>query len=104
LDIPVVALVDTNCDPANVDYPIPANDDGSRSIRLFAQAVANSVIEGRRRMVERTRAGATIPVAESKKEEVPSGENAGEKASETEQAAVAAPAAGEGESRPRAEA
>lgn len=46
LDIPVVALVDTNCDPSLVDYIIPSNDDGSRAIKLFTTAVADAVIEG----------------------------------------------------------
>ncbi|MDD2942503.1 MAG: 30S ribosomal protein S2 [bacterium] len=67
LDIPVVALVDTNCNPSEVDYPVPANDDGSRSIRLFSQAVANAVIRGRQKMVERTRSGAVITPASFKK-------------------------------------
>jgi len=53
LDIPVVALVDTNCDPAAVPYAIPSNDDGTRAIRLFAQAVADTVLEGRKRYVPR---------------------------------------------------
>lgn len=47
LEIPVVALVDTNCNPAAIDYPIPANDDGTRSIRLFCAAVADAIIEGK---------------------------------------------------------
>ncbi len=47
LDIPVVALVDTNCDPSQVLYPIPSNDDGTRAVRLFCQAVADAVLEGR---------------------------------------------------------
>lgn len=47
LDIPVVALVDTNCDPSNVQYPIPSNDDGTRAVRLFCQAVADAVLEGK---------------------------------------------------------
>lgn len=47
LDIPVVALVDTNCDPNLVKYPIPSNDDGTRAIRLFCAAVADAVIEGK---------------------------------------------------------
>ncbi len=47
LDIPVVALVDTNCDPSNVEYPIPSNDDGTRAVRLFCQAVADAVLEGK---------------------------------------------------------
>jgi len=47
LDIPVVALVDTNCDPSLVQYPIPSNDDGTRAIRLFCAAVADAVLEGK---------------------------------------------------------
>jgi small subunit ribosomal protein S2 len=47
LGIPIVAVVDTNCDPDMVDYPIPGNDDALRAIRLFASKIADSVIEGR---------------------------------------------------------
>ncbi len=46
LGIPVVAVVDTNCDPTEVDYVIPGNDDALRAIRLFASKIADSVIEG----------------------------------------------------------
>jgi len=46
LGIPVVAVVDTNCDPSEVDYVIPGNDDALRAIRLFASKVADSVIQG----------------------------------------------------------
>ena len=46
LGIPVVAIVDTNCDPSEVDYVIPGNDDALRAIRLFASKVADSCIEG----------------------------------------------------------
>jgi len=44
--IPVVAVVDTNCDPSEVDYIIPGNDDALRAIRLFASKIADSVVEG----------------------------------------------------------
>lgn len=47
LGIPIVALVDTNCDPDEVDYPIPANDDAIRSIKLLTNLVAEAVLEGR---------------------------------------------------------
>ena len=47
LGIPIVAIVDTNCDPDEVDYVIPANDDAIRAIRLIASTMANAVIEGR---------------------------------------------------------
>jgi len=46
LGIPVVAVVDTNCDPSEVDYVIPGNDDALRAIRLFASKIADSVTEG----------------------------------------------------------
>ena len=47
LHIPVVAIVDTNCDPDEVDYVIPGNDDAIRAIRLISAAMANAVQEGR---------------------------------------------------------
>jgi small subunit ribosomal protein S2 len=47
LSIPVVAVVDTNCDPDEVDYVIPGNDDAIRAIKLIASKMADSVIEGR---------------------------------------------------------
>lgn len=53
LDVPVIALVDTNCDPKSVNYAIPSNDDGTRAIRLFCQAVADAVLEGKQVAVER---------------------------------------------------
>jgi small subunit ribosomal protein S2 len=47
LGIPVIAVVDTNCSPENIDYVIPGNDDAIRSIRLYAQLAAEAVLEGR---------------------------------------------------------
>ncbi|MGQ9705708.1 MAG: 30S ribosomal protein S2 [bacterium] len=52
LKIPIVSLVDTNCDPDMVDYVIPGNDDAIRSIRLVTSIVANAVIEGRGEKLE----------------------------------------------------
>jgi small subunit ribosomal protein S2 len=46
LKIPIVGIVDTNCDPDVIDYPIPGNDDAIRAIRLFCRMVGDSVIEG----------------------------------------------------------
>src|SRR5262249_52759421 len=46
LGIPVIAIVDTNCDPDFVDYVIPGNDDALRAIRLFTSKMAESVVEG----------------------------------------------------------
>lgn len=45
LGIPIVAVVDTNCNPEGIDYPIPGNDDAIRSISLFTQIIANAVVE-----------------------------------------------------------
>ena len=61
LGIPIVAIVDTNCDPDEVDYVIPGNDDAIRAVRLIAGAVADAVIEGRQ-------GEANAPVAEAAEE------------------------------------
>lgn len=50
LGIPVVAIVDTNCDPDDVDYIIPGNDDAIRAVKLISQIMANALIEGRQGM------------------------------------------------------
>ena len=47
LGIPIIAIVDTNCDPDEVDYVIPGNDDAIRAVRLISAAMADAVIEGR---------------------------------------------------------
>jgi small subunit ribosomal protein S2 len=50
LEIPVIALADTNCDPDEMDYPIPANDDAIRAVRLLCAKIADAVLEGRRQL------------------------------------------------------
>jgi len=47
LSIPIVAIVDTNCDPSGIDYPVPGNDDAIRSVRLITSRIADAVNEGR---------------------------------------------------------
>ena len=47
LNIPIVAIVDTNCDPDDVDYVIPGNDDAIRAVKLIASTMANAILEGR---------------------------------------------------------
>jgi len=47
LDIPIVALVDTNCDPSNIDYVVPSNDDAIRAIKLLVGKIADAVLEGK---------------------------------------------------------
>ncbi len=46
LNIPVVAIVDTNCDPDEIDYPIPGNDDAIRAVKLISSKMADAIIEG----------------------------------------------------------
>ena len=47
LGLPIVAPVDTNCDPDVIDYPIPGNDDAIRSVNLFCKTIADAIIEGK---------------------------------------------------------
>ena len=46
LDIPIIAIVDTNCDPDEIDYVIPGNDDAIRAIKLISSIIADAVLEG----------------------------------------------------------
>jgi len=74
LEIPLVAIVDTNCDPEPIDYPIPGNDDAIRSIRLITSLIADAVLEGKQ--------GVQI---EEKREEVVEGESKPETSAEQEE-------------------
>ncbi|SHK60081.1 small subunit ribosomal protein S2 [Alkalithermobacter thermoalcaliphilus JW-YL-7 = DSM 7308] len=47
LGIPVIAIVDTNCDPEEVDYPIPGNDDAIRAVKLITSTIGNAILEGK---------------------------------------------------------
>jgi small subunit ribosomal protein S2 len=71
LGIPVVAVVDTNCDPDKVDYPIPGNDDALRAIRLFSSKIADAVVEGRALATEQEFAAERIVSDETPLEEIP---------------------------------
>ena len=64
LGIPLIAVVDTNCDPELVDYKIPGNDDAIRAIRLFCSSIADAIIEGRQEFEERLRGQGDEPGAE----------------------------------------
>ena len=75
LGIPVVAVVDTNCNPEIIDYPIPGNDDAIRAISLFAGVVASAVIEGQNEAGKET-----LAKSEYSSEESSSGESAAEEA------------------------
>jgi small subunit ribosomal protein S2 len=69
LGIPVVAVVDTNCDPDEVDYVIPGNDDALRAIRLFTNKIADAIIEGRALATEQDFVAEKIVTEESPMEE-----------------------------------
>ena len=69
LGIPTIAVVDTNCDPTNITYVIPGNDDAIRSVKLFAGLVAESCLEGAKLLQEKLRSQ-EIPVEAAAKEEV----------------------------------
>jgi small subunit ribosomal protein S2 len=64
LNIPIVAIVDTNCDPDVIDYPVPGNDDAIRAIRLMTSRIADACIEGRQKWTERMQAEADKAPAE----------------------------------------
>ncbi len=70
LGIPVVAIVDTNCDPDEVDWVIPGNDDALRAIRLFTSKIADSVVEGRALATEQDFAEKLIPSDDGAPEEI----------------------------------
>jgi len=69
LNIPTIAVVDTNCDPDEVDFIIPGNDDAIRSVKLFAQLVSESCIEGTTVYKEKIRAGGKTDSEDDNKEE-----------------------------------
>lgn len=64
LRIPIVSIVDTNCDPDDVDYIIPGNDDAIRSIRLISSRIATACIEGKKRLEEKKQAESDKDVEE----------------------------------------
>ena len=72
LGIPVIAVLDTNCDPENIDFPIPGNDDATRAIDLYCNLVADAVLDGIQQ--ELSSAGVDIGAMEPKVEEIPGAE------------------------------
>jgi small subunit ribosomal protein S2 len=69
LGIPVVAVVDTNCDPSEVDYVIPGNDDALRAIRLFASKISDSIVEGSQLATDKQSAELAAAVAQATPQE-----------------------------------
>lgn len=67
LRVPIVAIVDTNCDPTQIDYPIPGNDDSTKSITVITRVIADAILEGREAIQAKAVEAEEMPV---KKEEV----------------------------------
>ena len=87
LNIPVFAMVDTNSDPRNIDFPIPANDDASKSISLIIEYVGDAVAEGlSERKMEKEKEASETKAKSQKKAEAAEKEAASEKKEEKEEA------------------
>ena len=95
LNIPIVGLIDTNCDPDMIDYPIPGNDDALKSIRVVTSAITDSILEGKKEFMLSERVQAKVeskeeslaiptPDIEVLKEEIESLEGSTEMTDETE--------------------
>lgn len=70
LGIPVISIVDTNCNPDGIDYPIPANDDAVKTIRLVCSRIADAVIEGRAEAFSVEAAAAKLGTEEEREDTV----------------------------------
>lgn len=70
LEIPIVALVDTNCNPEEIDYPIPANDDAIRAVKLLTSKIADACLEGQR-IAQELDEGTDIPAPDADAEDEP---------------------------------
>ena len=100
LSIPIVAIVDTNCDPDPIDYPIPGNDDAIRSIKLVCTVLADAVTEGRATALEGTEELPADETAVQQEDEV-SAEEAEDIASEFEENPTENPTDASSQSRRR---
>ena len=90
LNIPVVAILDTNCDPDVVDYPVPGNDDAIRATALLSRVISTAVEEGKKAREERQLAAAREAAGEPKSEDAPAEAAATEEAPATEAPAAEA--------------
>jgi small subunit ribosomal protein S2 len=93
LGMPIVAIVDTNCDPDEIDYVIPGNDDAIRAVKLIAGAMADAIIEGRQgeQLTEATEAEVATEMVEAPVEEAPKKKTT-KKAADKKEEATEAPA------------
>lgn len=93
LNIPVVAILDTNCDPDVVDFPIPGNDDAIRSANLLSSVISSAVEAGRQARTERQEAAAKDAAGDADNAEAPAAESTEAPAAEATEAPAEAPAA-----------
>jgi small subunit ribosomal protein S2 len=71
LKIPIIAVIDTNCDPDEIDYPIPGNDDAIRAVKLMVGKIADAIIEGRTESESAYDEGVYEPAPQELAEEAP---------------------------------
>ena len=81
LGIPVISILDTNCDPDEVDYPVPGNDDAMRSVALLTRVIADAVADGLQQRAKAASGDESEPLAEWEKEILDSSEKKAEAAS-----------------------
>jgi small subunit ribosomal protein S2 len=68
LEIPIVGIVDTNCDPEGIDYVIPANDDAIKSVRLITSIIANACLEGQGIEIKKAEVAEEVELITTKEE------------------------------------
>ncbi len=103
LDIPIVAIVDTNCDPDEIDYVIPGNDDAIRAVKLITSRLADAVLEGKQLAVDRGAPAPGEPEGEAEAHEPAEEAEPAEKFGE-EAPASPEPSQGEGPAGPQGQA
>ncbi|MDO4719275.1 MAG: 30S ribosomal protein S2 [Peptostreptococcaceae bacterium] len=74
LGIPVVGIVDTNCDPDEIDFPIPGNDDAIRAVKLIASTVSQAIIEAKQGVIEETETSSSVVEETAETAEEPTAE------------------------------
>lgn len=100
LDIPIIAIVDTNCDPDDIDYVIPGNDDAIRAVRLLTSRIADSVIEGKMAATEGEGSGEDEQEVNLTEDTPASEESASSESPASEEAPAAPTAVSEPEAEP----
>ena len=69
LGIPVIGVVDTNCDPDEIDFPIPGNDDAIRAVKLIVSAMSQAIIEAKQGMIEEVEVDEEVTVEDFQEQE-----------------------------------